>query len=55
MSTRGTTYYDEVAPMDWKPTPKPWCAECCVPLISCGCPAAERVLDAEAHIIRGSE
>lgn len=55
MSTRGTTYWDQPAPMDWAAEPKPWCASCCVPLQSCGCPEAERLLDLEAHLIRGSE
>lgn len=52
----GTTYWDEPDERDgWVPEPKPWCPSCCVPLVSCGCPVAERILDDEAHITRGSE
>lgn len=57
MSTRGTTYWDdEVTPMEWTPTPKPWCPECCVRADQCGCPKGERLTNEhEAHIIRGTE
>jgi hypothetical protein len=54
MSTRGSTFWEDDDPMQWEAAAKPWCQSCCVPLHSCGCSEAERILD-EAHIVRGEE
>lgn len=49
MSTRGTTAYDGdegIKTPDWHVEPRPlWCPSCVVPLLTCGCPEAERMLD----------
>lgn len=49
MSTRGTTAYDGdegIKTPDWHVEPKPWCPSCCVPAQTCGCPEAERMIEA---------
>lgn len=52
MSTRGTTYYSEVTPMDWSPDPKPWCADHCSR--TCDCPTGD-TLTIPANIELGAE
>lgn len=55
MSTRSTRYFEDPDERDgWAGEPKPWCPSCCVPLKSCGCPEAERILE-QANIIKGTD
>lgn len=54
MSTRGSTFWDDGPRMDWVAESRK-CPFDELPIRICGCPEGERLLEIEAHLIRGSE